>query len=93
VDFEWDEVKSDRCFRERGFDFAHVTKVFLDPRRIERADRRKAYGELRHQTIGTIDRRTFFVAFTIRGGAIRIISARRAHDHEDEAYRQGTAWH
>ena len=27
-DFEWDEVKSEACFCERGFDFAYLTGGF-----------------------------------------------------------------
>jgi uncharacterized protein len=25
---EWDELKSEACFRERGFDFAYVVRAF-----------------------------------------------------------------
>jgi len=28
VGFEWDQSKSDRCLRERGFDFDNAAKVF-----------------------------------------------------------------
>lgn len=90
--FEWDETKSDRTYAERGFDFAHAARVFVDPLRLERVDSRRNYGEPRWQTIGEIDGKTFFVAFTRRSEMIRIISARRAHDHEDKAYREGKTW-
>ena len=90
--FEWDETKSRLTFSERGFDFAHAALVFSDKRRLERIDRRREYGEERRQTIGEVAGKTFFVAFTVRGDVVRIISARRAHDHEDTAYRQGKIW-
>lgn len=90
--FEWDETKSRRTYADRGFDFAHAVRVFADPYRLERLDRRRDYGEERRQTIGEVDGKTFFVVFTQRGEAVRIISARRAHDHEDQAYREGKAW-
>ena len=90
--FEWDEEKSRWTLAERGFDFAHVARVFADKRRLERTDRRRDYGEDRYQTVGEVDGKTFFVAFTRRAGAVRIISAMRAHDHEDQAYREGKAW-
>lgn len=67
-------------------------RVFADPRRLERVDGRRDYGEERRQTVGAVDGKTFFVAFTKRGEAVRIISARRAHDHEDRAYREGETW-
>ena len=90
--FEWDEAKSEITFKQRGFDFAYAARVFADARRLERVDGRRDYGEKRRQTIGEVEGRVFFVAFTHRGNAIRIISARRAHDHEEAAYREGKTW-
>ena len=90
--FEWDDVKSWLTFKERGFDFAYAARVFADKRRLERIDGRHDYGEERRQTIGEVDGRVFFVAFTQRSDAVRIISARRAHDHEESAYREGKPW-
>ncbi len=31
MEFEWDDAKSDACFKQRGFDFAYVLHCFLDP--------------------------------------------------------------
>ncbi|MDE2013212.1 MAG: BrnT family toxin [Alphaproteobacteria bacterium] len=90
--FEWDETKNLRTLAERGFDFAYAAQVFADPGRLERVDTRRDYGEERRQTIGEVDGRVFFVAFTHRGPVIRIIWAKRAHDHEEKAYREGGAW-
>jgi uncharacterized DUF497 family protein len=90
--FEWDSAKSDACFDERGFDFAFASYVFRDPRRLERRDTRRKYREVRLQTIGEINEATYFVVYTRRRGAIRIISARRASDEEDKAYREGGIW-
>lgn len=87
MDFEWDSAKSEATLRSRGFDFRFASYVFFDPFRIEREDLRRDYGERRHQTIGEIDGLTYFIVFTKRGHRIRIISARRAHDNEDRAYR------
>lgn len=91
--FEWDETKSRRCFAERGFDFAHASLIFADEDRVERMDRRRDYGEERWQTIGEVGGKIYFVVFTYRGEAIRIISARRAHEQEERVYREGKAWH
>jgi uncharacterized protein len=90
--FAWDSAKSEVCFEERGFDFAFVSYVFRDRRRIERQDMRRKYREVRIQTIGEINGETYFVVFTQRREAIRIISARRASDEEDKAYREGGIW-
>ena len=40
MEFEWDEIKSSACYEERGFDFAYVLHVFLDPDRLVRKDHR-----------------------------------------------------
>ncbi len=87
VDFEWDPAKSEGTLKNRGFDFGFAAYVFLDPSRLEREGLRRDYGERRYQTIGEIDGLTYFVVFTRRSRRIRIISARRAHDNEDRAYR------
>jgi len=86
MEFEWDDAKSDATYAQRGFDFAYAALLFDDPHRIEQLDERKDYGEPRWQTIGAIDGRIFFVAYTFRGARLRIISARRAHDTEEREY-------
>jgi uncharacterized protein len=90
VEFEWDEAKSDKCFRERGFDFAFVLGVFLDPFRIVRRDERWDYGEDRFSLTGRLDDRVFIVAFTYRGESIRLISARKANSREVKSYETDT---
>jgi uncharacterized DUF497 family protein len=86
LNFEWDEYKSDVCFAERGFDFAYVTRTFVDPNRIIKKHTRWNYGEERYQLLGVIDQREFFVAYTLRGSTIRIISARKANQREINNY-------
>lgn len=88
--FEWDDAKSDDCFAKRGFDFAYVIKVFLDPKRMVRQDERKSYGEERYQLFGSVDERLFVIVFTYRGDAIRIISARKANAREVRAYENSS---
>lgn len=86
MNFEWDEGKSEACFRERGFDFAYAASAFADANRIVRQDTRYSYGEDRYQLIGRIGRRLFVVVFTPRRDAIRIISARKANAREVKRY-------
>ena len=90
VDFEWDEAKNDACFERRGFDFAYAVRAFLDPLRIVMQDRRRDYGEDRYRLLGTIDGRTYVVVYTIRGPAIRIISARKANPKEIADYEHNS---
>ena len=55
MEFEWDDVKSDDCFAQRGFDFSYVVRAFLDPSRMVGRDRRWDYGEDRYPLLGAID--------------------------------------
>ena len=89
MEFEWDEAKSSQCFEDRGFDFAFVARAFLDPDRVIRADQRYAYGEERWQMLGQVRGRLFHVVFTMRGAAVRIISARKANLREVKDYENG----
>lgn len=53
-----------------------------------RADVRKDYAEDRYQALGMFDDRLYFVAFTVRGEAIRVISMRKANKREERQYEQ-----
>ena len=86
MEFEWDEAKSSACFECRGFDFAYAVRVFLDPYRIVAQDRRRDYGEDRYRLIGTVNGRACVVVYTLRGSAVRIISARKANAKEVADY-------
>jgi uncharacterized DUF497 family protein len=93
MNFEWDDHKSEDCFVQRGFDFAYVLRAFFDPGRLIRKDVRWDYGEDRYQLLGAINQRVFFVAYTLRGPAIRIISARKANQREVKDYENSTNNH
>jgi uncharacterized DUF497 family protein len=90
MEFEWDDAKSEACFAERGFDFTYAAHAFADPRRIVQPDQRWVYGEDRFQLLGTVDGRVVFVAYTLRGPVVRIISARKANKREVAAYENGS---
>ena len=79
MEFEWDEAKNSACFERRGLDFAYAVRAFLDPHRIVAQDRRRDYGEDRYRLLGTVDGRAYVVVYTVRGSAVRIISARKAN--------------
>lgn len=86
MDFEWDDVKSERCFQERGFDFAYAARAFFDPQRRVRPDHRRLYGEDRFQLLGQIEGRVFMLAYTHRAHGVRIILARKANRREIQTY-------
>ena len=91
VGFAWDEAKSERCLRERGFSFAFVIPAFADPDRRVEVDDRWNYGETRYRLYGRIAGRLFVVVYTLRGSVTWIISARKANARERRRHGdQGT---
>jgi uncharacterized DUF497 family protein len=58
----------------------------VDEDRLIHKDTRWNYGEDRYQLLGAIEGRVFFVAYTIRGTVLRIISARKANQREVNDY-------
>ena len=88
MQFEWDDAKSDACFTHRGFDFAYALRAFFDDDRVVARDRRWDYGEDRYRLLGSIEGRVFALIYTVRGSAIRIISARKANIKERREYER-----
>jgi len=90
-DFEWDDDKAGQNYADHGVSFETTKKVFEDPFATERLDDRKDYGEDRYSILGIVDGRILYVAYTLRNGAIRIISARGAEPNERRRYREDNA--
>ena len=66
--------------------------VFSDPFAIERPDDREEYGEERFVMVGAAEGKALlFVAYTEREERIRIISARRATQNEQNDYSRQNA--
>lgn len=86
MEFEWDDVKSNACLKNRGFDFEYATQTFFDPHWIVTQDFRWDYGEDRYRVLAEIEGRVFVVVYTTRDSAIRIISARKANAREVADY-------
>ncbi len=87
-EFEWDSAKAARNQVDHGVTFEMARDVFKDPFAIERLDDREDYGEDRYVIIGMVDNRLLYVAYAMRGEAIRIISARGAEPHERRQYHE-----
>jgi uncharacterized protein len=85
--FEWDDRKSERNLRERGFDFEAAKGIF-DDEVLEQIDDRHDYGEMRIAAIGQIAGRFLVVIHTWRENRRRIISARPAKEKERNDYRK-----
>jgi uncharacterized DUF497 family protein len=90
LEFEWHAAKAEANIRAHGVSFELATTVFRDPFAVELLDDREDYGEERFVIVGMAEGHILlFVAYTERNERIRIISARRATQSEqDEYYRQ-----
>ncbi len=92
MEFEWDVAKAKANFKAHGVSFELAKTVFKDVFAMERLDDRISYGEERFIVIGMAEGRVLlFVAFTERDERIRIISARRATQHEQSDYFEQNA--
>jgi uncharacterized DUF497 family protein len=84
--FEWDEDKRQATLARRGIDFIGMAALF-DGRPVVTFPSPRL-GEERWVTVGWVEGKAFAVVWTLRGGNVRIISARRARDGEERAYRE-----
>jgi uncharacterized DUF497 family protein len=86
--FDWDDAKGLDNYAKHGVSFETAQKVFRDPFAIEHEDDRRDHGELRFTIVGMVDGRLLFVAYSLDGETIRIISARGAEPHERRQYHE-----
>jgi uncharacterized protein len=86
--FEWDDDKAANNYTAHGVSFETAQGVFKDPFAIEWLDDREVYGEDRFVIIGMVEDRLLYVAYTMRGDVIRIISARGAEPYEKRRYHE-----
>lgn len=96
VRFEWDAAKASSNLRKHGVSFEVAMRVFADPFALTGPERVEN-GELRWQTIGTVDGYLLLlVAHTVlevneddwEEEVIRIVSARVADRKERQRYAQ-----
>ena len=92
VEFEWHDAKAAANLNAHGVSFEYAKTVFKDPFAIERIDDREDYGEERLVIVGMAAGHVLlYVAYTERQERIRMISARRVTQHEqDDYYRQNS---
>jgi hypothetical protein len=89
LEFEWHDAKAEANLQADGVSFDLAKTVFRDPFAVERLDDREDYGEERFVIIGMAQGNVvLFVAYTEREGRMRIISARRATQNEQDDYFQ-----
>jgi len=88
LNFEWSKAKAKANYAKHGVSFDLATEVFQDPFAIEVLEDRQDYGEERFVLIGMANGHVLSVVCSEWNDNIRIISARRATKHEQEAYFQ-----
>jgi uncharacterized DUF497 family protein len=88
LQFEWDDAKAAQNLADHGLSFEAASLVFNDPFALEWLDDREDYGEDRYVILGIVDDRLLYVAYTMRGEKIRMISARGAEPHERRKYHE-----
>jgi uncharacterized protein len=84
--FQWDDTKAATNFAKHGITFEAARDAFTDPFALEWADDGQDEGEQRFALLGMVEGRLLFVAYTMRGGSIRIISARLPEPFERRKY-------
>lgn len=80
---EWDEIKRQQVYEERGIDFARLT-AFFDRERYERSSIYN--GERRFVSTGWYEGVVVTIVYTHRGEKRRVITARKARNYEREAF-------
>lgn len=87
-DFAWDDDKAARNLRDHAVTFEMAREAFGDPFAIEWTDMVQDPNEERYAMIGMVENRLLFVAYTLREGRTRIISARKAEPYERRRYHE-----
>lgn len=85
MEFEWDPDKSARNVKERGLPFS-AAKRFDWSTAMYYPDDREDYGEERVRMMGRIDGTITVFVYVLRGGALRVISLRKANRIERTIY-------
>lgn len=89
LEFEWHADKAASNERKHGITFEEAMTVFADPLAVIFDDEEHSADEPREIIVGhSARRRLLLVSFTVRGEAVRIISARRATRREHKDYEE-----
>jgi len=87
--FEWDDGNFDKNLILHGVSAMESEEVFFNHPLVTRKDEKHSDAELRYYCLGHTDAgRLLFIAFTVRGRNIRVISAREMTRKEESVYLQ-----
>jgi uncharacterized protein len=86
--FKWDDAKAATNYAKHSVTFEAAREAFKDAFAVEWLDEGHGDGEQRFALLGMAEGRLLFVAYTMRGDAIRIISARLPEPVERRRYHE-----
>ncbi len=86
--FQWDDAKAVSNDRKHKMTFQSAALSFSDSFAVDKIDESEDYGEVRYYRIAMAEGRLIAVIYTMRGEAIRIISARVAERFESRVYHE-----
>lgn len=90
MNFEWDDEKAESNWRKHGVCFEEAQSCFFNPLQVAFYDPDHSEQEDRELLIAHSHQgRLLCIIYTLRGGSIRIISARQATNREVKQYAQG----
>lgn len=81
----YDPAKNIKNIKERSLSFKLAGEFNFESALVWQ-DIRNDYGELRFNALGYINNRLYHMTFTPRGGAMRVISLRKANSREVKKY-------
>jgi len=85
--FQWDEGNSEKNWIKHRVTRAECEQVFFNQPLVVGEDERHSQDEPRSYALGQTDAgRRLFVAFTIRGDLVRVVSARAMTERERRVY-------
>ena len=87
VGFDWDEANAQKNWERHRVTPEEAEEVFFNEPLVVRSDIRHSQREKRYHALGQTSRdRYLFIAFTIRGKLIRVVSVREMNRREQEFY-------
>jgi uncharacterized DUF497 family protein len=88
TEFQWDEGNNQKNFLKHGVTQSECEEVFFNSPLLVADDKEHSQNEIRYYVLGQTDAsRLLFVVFTVRGAALRVISARDMSSKEKRSYQ------
>lgn len=89
--FIWDSANTEKNWLKHKVKPDEAEEPFFDIKRMEYGDLKHSGVESRHIVVGlTKEQRLLYVAYTMRGGKIRVISACDVNRRERKIYEETT---